>query len=180
MCRLSALRLSELRFSFCPACAATLTRRTAGGRERSACPTCGWVHWDNPTPVVAAVIELDGKVLLARNAAWREGMFALVTGFLERDESPADAVMREVREETSLEPLGANLIGVYDFARRNQLIVGYHVPARGEVQLSEELAEYKLIAPEKVRPWPVATGLALADWLRARGLPVHFLDLPRP
>jgi hypothetical protein len=29
-----------------------------------------------------------------------------------------------------------------------------------------------------VRPWPLATGLALADWLRARGLPVHFLDLP--
>src|SRR5512146_1454789 len=108
-------------FAYCPRCATSLTRGIAGERERSVCPACGWVHWDNPTPVVAAVIELEGKVLLARNAAWREGMFALVTGFLEREESPADAVMREVREETALEPLGANLIGVYDFARRNQL-----------------------------------------------------------
>jgi len=169
--------VSSADYIYCPLCATALTRRVAGGRERSACPACGWVHWDNPTPVVAAVIELDGQVLLARNAAWPQGMFALVTGFLERDESPADAVMREVREETSLEPLAAHLIGVYDFARHNQVIIGYHVPARGEVRLSEELAEVKLIAPEKVRPWPVATGLALADWLRARDLPVHFLDL---
>ncbi len=169
----------EPAYVYCPRCAAALMRRIAGERERGVCPACGWVHWDNPTPVVAAVIELNGQVLLARNALWPAGMFALVTGFLERDESPAEAVQREVREETALEPLAAHLIGVYDFARRNQVIIAYHVPAQGEVRLSEELADYRLIAPEKVRPWPAATGLALADWLRARGLPVHFLDLPR-
>jgi len=38
-------------------------------------------------PVVAAIIEHEGQVLLARGKNWPEKMFALVTGFLEADES---------------------------------------------------------------------------------------------
>jgi NAD+ diphosphatase len=38
--------------------------------------------------------------------------------------------------------------------------------------LNEELAEYRLIAPEKLRPWPQATGLAVRDWLLGRGIAV--------
>ena len=87
------------------------------------------MHWDNPTPVVAAVVEYEGRVLLARNRAWPEKMFALVTGFLERDEAPAAAVLREVKEETDLDGRAAHLIGVYEFARMNQVIIAYHVPA---------------------------------------------------
>lgn len=165
-------------YRFCPRCAAPLKVALHGGRERPGCASCGWVHWDNPTPVVAAVIEYEGKVLLARNVAWPPRMFALVTGFLERDESPAAAVLREVKEETGLDATQATLIGAYGFAQMNQLILGYHVAAHGTLALGAELAEVRLLEPERVRPWPLATGLALADWLRARGLPVHFLDLP--
>jgi NADH pyrophosphatase NudC (nudix superfamily) len=163
-------------YRFCPACAAALVPGLHGDRPRLACSVCGWVHWDNPTPVVAAIIELDGKLLLARNRAWPEKMFALVTGFLERDEHPAAAVLREVKEETDLDAGGASLVGVCDFARMNQVILGYHVVARGAVRLSDELAEYRLIEPARVRPWRQGTGVLLADWLSRRGLPVHFLD----
>ena len=166
-------------YRFCPQCATPLERRIAGERERAACPACGWVHWDNPAPVVAAVIEYEGRVLLARNAAWPPKMFALVTGFLERDETPQAAVAREVKEETNLDTQASSLIGVYDFARKNELIIAYHVVANGTVRLSGELADYRLIEPAKLRPWPAATGLALADWMRARGLPVEFMDLQR-
>ncbi len=162
---------------FCPLCASPLARSLVGEREHDACTGCNWVHWDNPTPVVAAVIEYEGRVLLARNRDWPEKMFALVTGFLERGESPAAAVLREVKEETDLDADVAGLIGVYDFARMNQVIIAYHVPARGTVRLSEELADYRLIEPAKLRPWRQGTGEALADWMRARGLPVHFLPL---
>jgi NAD+ diphosphatase len=165
-------------FRFCPVCATPLERRVAAERERGVCPACGWVHWNNPAPVVAAVIEYEGRVLLARNAAWPPKIFALVTGFLERDETPQAAVAREVKEETNLDTRAATLIGVYDFARKNELIIAFHVEAVGEVKLSEELADYRLIEPAKLRPWPAATGLALADWMRGRGLAVDFLDFP--
>lgn len=165
------------RWRYCPLCAAPLARGAHGERERDGCAACGWVNWDNPTPVVAAVIEYDGRVLLARNREWSEKIFALVTGFLERDESPVAAVLREVKEETDLDADSAQLIGVYDFARMNQVIIAYQVQATGVVRLSEELADYRLIEPAKLRPWPQGTGQALADWMRARGLPVNFLPL---
>jgi NADH pyrophosphatase NudC (nudix superfamily) len=164
-------------WKFCPQCGKTLVPRSEGERERLACGACDFVHWDNPVPVVAAVIELEGKVLLARNVAWPEGRFALVTGFLERDENPRDAVAREVKEETDLDAVETSLIGVYDFALRNQVLICYHVVARGTVKLNEELAEYRLIEPARLKTWPRGTGYALADWMRSRGLTVEFMSL---
>lgn len=165
-------------FRFCPRCAAPLGHALQAGRERALCTACGWVHWDNPTPVVAAVIEYEGKVLLARNVAWPEKMFALVAGFLERDETPQQAVAREVHEETGLSVTATHLIGVYEFRRRNEVIIAFHTPAEGTIALGEELAEVKLLEPARVRPWPLGTGLAVADWMRARGLAVEFVPLP--
>ena len=147
------------------------------GAERQACytPSCGFVRWDNPLPVVAAVIECvdrDGAILLARNNAWPEKMFALVTGFLEKGESPEDAVAREVKEEVNLDAVSVSLLGAYPFFRKNEILIGYHVQARGEILLNEALAEYRLLRPEQLRPWPQATGQAVRDWMLLRGLPL--------
>ena len=167
-------------FRFCPRCAtplALLSEAEDGGEKaRLRCPACGFTHWNNPTPVLAAVIEYDGQILLARNAAWPGRMFALITGFMEAGETPEDGIAREILEETSLTAKSLSLIGVYDFQRMNQVIIAYHAVASGEVRLSPELAEYRLYAPEAVRCWPAGTGYALADWLRARGHEPRFID----
>ena len=172
-------------FRFCPQCATPLewlAREEDGGpKERLRCPACEWTHWNNPTPVLAAVVEMvdrDGQILLARNAAWSGRMFALITGFMEAGETPQDGIAREVTEETAVQPEAVSLIGVYDFQRMNQVIIAYHVQARGEICLSPELAEYKLFAPADVRCWPAGTGYALADWLRGRGHQPQFIELP--
>ena len=108
-------------------------------------------------------------MILARNKAWADPkMFGLITGFLEKGESPEDAVAREVKEELSLEATAVNFVGLYPFERRNELIIAYHVPAQGEVRLNEELADYRRIAPGKLKPWDFGTGLALRDWLKGR------------
>ena len=151
-----------------------------GGRLRRVCPddACGYVHWNNPLPVVAAIVEYEGKILLARNAAWAEGVFALITGFLEAGETPEEGLAREVREETSLHVSETELIGVYEFIRKNELIIAYHVKAEGTVALSPELLEYRLVEPAKLRPWRAGTGQALAQWMRRKGLPFEFVEKP--
>jgi ADP-ribose pyrophosphatase YjhB (NUDIX family) len=118
--------------------------------------------------VVAALVEHEGRVILIQNKGWPESWFGLVTGFLERDETPEQGVLRELTEELSLEGEVAKLIGVYDFLQRNELIVAYHVRARGTISLGEELAAYKAVEPEKLRPWPFGTGHAVRDWLATR------------
>ena len=154
-------------FRFCPRCAAPLAEAEHGGAKRLAC-ACGFVHWDNPVPVVAAIVEHERGVILARNKDWPEKMFGLITGFLEKDETPEAAVAREVKEELSLDALSTHFVGLYPFARRNELIIAYHVPATGTITLGEELINYRRIAPEKLRPWDFGTGLALRDWLENR------------
>jgi NADH pyrophosphatase NudC (nudix superfamily) len=173
-------------YRYCPQCATPLQSicredGDGGPKERLRCPGCDYTHWNNPTPVLAAIIECadrDGRVLLARNAAWSGKMYALITGFMEAGETPEEGIKREVAEETGLTVDALQLIGVYDFQRMNQIIIAYHALARGEVILSPELADYKLYAPEELKCWPAGTGYALADWLRSRGITPQFFDLP--
>jgi len=158
-------------FKFCPRCTQPLETVQYDGVTRQRCPdkACGFVHWNNPVPVVAAIIEHGDRVLLARNKLWPEKFFGLVTGFLEKDETPESGVLREVQEEVGLTGTIAGFVGHYGFPQMNQLIIAFHVKAEGEIRLNEELAEYKLLAPDKVRPWPTGTGHAMRDWLAARG-----------
>jgi NAD+ diphosphatase len=170
-------------YKFCPSCATPLQLMTemedSGERERLRCPACDWTHWNNPTPVLAAVIEYRGQILLARNAAWSGRMFALITGFMEAGESPGDGIAREILEETNLDVKALELIGVYDFQRMNQVIIAYHAVAEGEIRLSPELAEYKLYPPEQIKCWQSGTGYALADWLKSQGHEPQFIEWPR-
>jgi len=155
---------------FCRQCGAPLAPLPLAGRLRLACAAnCGHVEWGNPLPVVAALVEHAGQIVLARNVAWAEGAFGLVTGFLEAGESPEAAVAREVAEELGVTATAVSLIGVYPFERKNEVIIAYHVVAEGTIELNEELAEIRLIPPERLRAWDYGTGLAVRDWLAARG-----------
>ena len=165
---------------FCPQCATPLApvvrREDSGDKERLRCTACDYTHWNNPTPVLAAIVELDGRVLLARNAAWQSRMMGLITGFMEAGETPEEGIRREIAEETCLSVSALSLVGVHDFQRMNQIIITYHAVAHGQVRLSPELAEYRLLLPEQVKCWRAGTGLALAQWLRGRGHEPAFLD----
>lgn len=154
--------------TFCPQCATPLAERVDGGRPRPACPACAYVFYDNPAPVVAALVEHEGEVILARNKGWPETWFGLVTGFLERGETAEAGLLREVEEELGLRAEIVSFIGVYPFFEMNQVILAYHVRAEGEIVLGEELAAFKRVPPEKLRPWPRGTGHAVRDWLASR------------
>jgi NAD+ diphosphatase len=170
-------------YKFCPQCATPLQWvgqvEDSGEVVRLRCTACNWTHWNNPTPVLAAVIEYEGKVLLARNAAWPGKMYALITGFMEAGESPQEGIRREIQEETSLTTLELNLIGVYDFQRMNQVIIAYHARCEGVVALSPELVDYRLYAYDEVKCWPAGTGYALAEWLRGKGYEPEFVEFKR-
>lgn len=159
---------------YCPYCGSPLQRMPLSGRERAACPDarCGFVHWNNPIPVVAAIVEHGGEVCLVRNVGWPEHWYGLVTGFLESGEMPEQAVLREVEEEIGLGARLESYIGMYEFYRSNQLIIAYHVTVDShEVKLCQhEIAGHKWVPIEAVQPWTAGTGRALRDWLKARGI----------
>ncbi len=159
---------------YCPYCGSPLMRMPLSGRERHACPEpkCGWVHWNNPIPVVAAIVEHDDHVILVRNVGWPEHWYGLVTGFLESGEMPEEAVLREVEEEIGLKATMGSYIGMYEFYRSNQLIIAYHVTVDSHaVNLcQQEIAAHKWVPIYVVQPWTAGTGKALRDWLQGRGI----------
>ncbi len=157
-------------FKFCPRCAAPLMTSDEAGFKRLRCtaPHCGFVHYGNPVPVVAAIVEYQGDIILVRNVGWPEKMYGLVSGFLEAHETPEAGVLREVKEELNLDGTIASWVGAHAFEMRNELLLTWHVRAEGTLKLSAELEGCKAVPPEKLRAWPFGTGLAVEAWLKAR------------
>jgi NADH pyrophosphatase NudC (nudix superfamily) len=155
---------------FCLRCGASLGDKEDGGRIRKACTAngCGYVFYGNPTPVVAALVERGGDVLLVHQRGWPDGWWGLVTGFLEAGETPEAGCLRELKEELGMDGTIVGLIGVYAFEMRNELIVAYHVKAEGAPTIGEELDAVKAVPVEKLRPWPMGTGMAVRDFLARR------------
>lgn len=160
-------------YRYCPVCAAPLVPAEHGGRVRPACSDarCEFVFWDNPVPVVAAIAERNNSVIQVRSHGWPEGWYGLITGFLEKEESPEQAVLREVEEEVGLKATFQSYIGMYTFYRMNQLIIAYHVTVGdGDIVLdATELDGYREVPIDEVMPWNSGTGTALRDWLATRG-----------
>jgi NADH pyrophosphatase NudC (nudix superfamily) len=162
--------LEKVNMKYCPLCAHELEEVGIDGKPRLSCRSeaCDYIYWNNPTPVIGALVERDGEVILVRNKGWPEKMFGLVTGFLEEGETPENGILREVQEELGLDGKIVDFIGYYSFFQMNQLILTFHISVHGEIVLGEELAEMRSIPPEKLRPWPFGTGPAVQDWLDKR------------
>jgi NAD+ diphosphatase len=163
-------------FQFCPKCGRQLASRAiVDGVPRLSCQ-CGFVLFENPTPVIAALVEHPDGVLLVRGKGFPQGWYGLVTGFVESCEHPEQAVLREVHEELGLSGRVAAFIGHYIFEPRNQLVIAYHVLANGPIMLGDELEAVKAVPHHELKPsslaptlndgeWPFGAGQAICDWL---------------
>lgn len=150
---------------YCPQCATALTPQTIDQQMRLACPAsaCQFVHWDNPIPVVAAIVEHNRQYLLARNSQWPAGKFSMITGFLETGEDPQQGIIREVAEELGLQTQQATFVGHFPFPRFNQLLIAYFVQAQGEIRLNEELAEIQCLSREELAAYDFGRMQTTAD-----------------
>ena len=164
------LIISNTFMKFCPICTTELVTADIDGVQRLICPSdeCEYVYWDNPTPVVAGIVECDGSVVLVRNVGWPEKMFGLITGYLEKNETPEECILREVREELGMSAQICEFVGYYPFFELNQLLLVYHLTAEGDIVLGNELEAHRLISINKLKPWPFGTGIAVKEWLGAR------------
>jgi len=155
------------RCGFCGAALAPVAGKP--GQRLCTAASCGRITYLSPVPVVAAIVERQDEIILVRGHGWPETWFGLVTGFLEPEESPEAAARREVAAELGLVVEESRLIGAYPFARMNQVIIAYHMRAAGKIVLDTgELAGFKAVPVEKLRPWDFGTGAAVKDFLAQR------------
>jgi ADP-ribose pyrophosphatase YjhB (NUDIX family) len=125
---------------------------------------------DRPFLAVSAAIIRGDRVLVVRRArAPAHGVFTLPGGVVEAGETLAEAVMREVREETGLEVEPLSIAGHREMiardtdgrAERHFVILAFAARwISGEPVLNEELAEARWLRPAELAGLETTEGLA--------------------
>ncbi|WP_413662902.1 NUDIX domain-containing protein [Microbulbifer sp. CNSA002] len=156
-------------FKYCPACSHKLEKRLLESGYKLCCSTntCDFVFWENPTPVAIALVEHDGKYIVTHNVEWPDWKYSLVSGFIDTNEDPKKAAMREIREELNLETTYIELITTSIYENLNQVMVGYYAKTEGEIILNEENDSYKLLSRKELASWSFGRGSTplIKKWL---------------
>jgi 8-oxo-dGTP diphosphatase len=105
---------------------------------------------------VDAIVVYDGRIVLVRrrNEPFKD-MLALPGGFVEKDETVEEAVLRETKEETGLDAAILKLVGVYSDPRRDPrgpvVSICFLLNATsGRAQASSDASRIELLPPETV------------------------------
>lgn len=120
---------------YCPKCGKQLEKRIIQNKERIYCSHCDTIFYDNPLPTVAVIARNDkGDLLLVkRGVEPKKGFWALPGGFIDGGESPTQALLREMQEETGLKGVVKHFIGIYNHESR---MYGYVIIIIYEVKLT--------------------------------------------
>jgi 8-oxo-dGTP diphosphatase len=162
---------------YCSSCGSPTEKRQIGRQQLSACSACDRVFFRNPKVVAAAVIEDGGRVLLVkRDIDPGRGLWGLPGGFVDWDEHPEQAMIRECREEVGVDVEPLELLTVLHIQQEDEGIVGLYYRARlvaGIPVAADEVQEVGWFAPERLPPLAFTTHRnILQRWsqeVRARG-----------
>jgi NAD+ diphosphatase len=98
----------------------------AGGELARKCPACGRVEYPRISPAMIVLITNEkGEALLAHNRNFRAGVYSLIAGFVEAGEDLETTVIREVREEVSIDVTDIRYIASQPWPFPNSLMVGF-------------------------------------------------------
>ena len=101
-------------WNHCGTCGRPLVVAYDGQSEKPHCPACRRFYYRNPVPAACCFVPRgDGELLFVQRAVEPcKGGWSLPGGFIELDETPEAAALRELREETNLIARRARLLGV--------------------------------------------------------------------
>src|SRR5207302_6517988 len=115
------LSSGEVPAHFCVNCGSPLVTRLIEGRDHEVCPNDSFVLWRDPKVAAAVVVETEGGIVLGRRAIEPgRGLWCLPGGFVNHDEDPASAAIRECREQINPDVELTALLGTYPVAKRSR------------------------------------------------------------
>lgn len=151
------------RFCFCPRCASASIEVHLKNAIR--CESCGYIYFHNVAAAVAAIIEIEGKILLLRRAHEpQSGFLDLPGGFVDYRESLDQALAREVREETNLAITDIRYFGSFANTYHYCEVTYFTADAvflcrpvdAGTLKLSDEISEFLLADPKTINAGELA------------------------
>jgi len=141
---------------YCPVCKNNLVKK----ESEYLCPKCGWHHYNNPLPSVAGFVmnKKDEILLVKRGVEPSKGSWALPSGFIESGETPEQAVLRELKEETGLNGIIENLLGVHIEPTKiygDVLLLGYDIElVSGRLKANSDITDVRFFLKDKLPKIP--------------------------
>lgn len=123
-------------------------------RERYVCESCETIHYQNPNNVCGAILSSGDRVLLCKRAIEpRYGLWTLPAGFMENNETVAEAAARESMEEANARAGPLRLFGVFSMPYISQVHLMFHGELLSdEVSAGIESLEVGLFREDQI-PW---------------------------
>jgi ADP-ribose pyrophosphatase YjhB (NUDIX family) len=144
---------------------------------RRFCPACGSIVFREHKVAAGVLVEHGGKVLLVRRRMRPgQGLWTFPAGFVDFDEDPAEAAVRECREETGLEVELSGLLDLIagrEHERGADIVVVYRARlVGGKPRAADDVDRVAFFGPDELPPLAFrATRAALDKWRDARSGP---------
>ena len=99
--------------TYCHYCGSELIRKWCEGQSRLYCERCRQPIYENPTPATCLVVGNSKRqiLLVKRSVEPKIGFWCLPGGYIELGETPEQAALRELKEETGLDGQIHRLLG---------------------------------------------------------------------
>lgn len=141
---------------YCCHCSATVEFIVPEGDSlpRYVCTQCNIIHYQNPKMVVGCIPEWEDKILLCRRAIEpRIGWWTLPAGFMENNETLAQAAARETLEEANARVEIGDLYTVYSLPHISQVYFLFRARLLDlDFKPGIESLDVKLMAEHEI-PW---------------------------
>lgn len=141
-------------WKFCPLCGHDLGDHEWDGKVRRFCPSCGFVYWERPLPATAAIVvdrTSHRVVLVTRRYPPAVGGQTFPGGGVEVGESIAEAMHREVQEETGLQVAIDAQLGTWSTPTKETIITFFLAhPTGGRLQGGSDALKAEWVAIKDV------------------------------
>lgn len=153
---------------FCGVCGSPMEMTSEISKR---CPNCGKSAWPQLATAIIVLISRNEELLLVHARNFKSDFYGCVAGFVETGESLEEAVIREVKEETSLTIKNLRYFKSQPWPYPCGLMVGFFAEyADGELKLqNEELSKGGWFKKDELPTIPEKLSLA-------RMLIDHWLD----
>ena len=143
--------------NFCLKCGSKMELQSdKEGKIRPQCTDCNWIYYKNPIPASACVIMNNKKeiVIIKRKYEPNAGGWALPSGYVEIDQTPAECAIDEMKEETGLDGKVIVQLG-YDteFSALYEKVISFGFLMKitgGELQAGDDAAEARYVSFDKL------------------------------
>lgn len=160
---------------FCGDCGSRMKRHSAISKI---CSSCGKEIFPQLIPAVLVLVLKKDKALLVHARNFKRPFYGLVAGFVETGESLEECVVREVKEETSLEIKNIRYYGSQAWPYPANLMIGFVADYKsGNVQWADgELSDGGFFGLDNIPLLPSMPSLArqmIDSWINGELHPIR-------